>query len=61
MPVRSFGFPAMVRNPGFEPSRTEGAADVNIETGVDVKYSKSADFWLAFMAGRVDQGIRAGL
>jgi hypothetical protein len=51
----------MVSNPGLEPSRTEGAADINIETDVEVKYAKPADLRLAFMTGRVYQSVCAGL
>lgn len=43
VPVGTGGFPAVVCNPGFQPSRTEGAADINIETGLETKGSNLAD------------------
>ena len=61
MPMGPSGFPEMVCNPGLETSRTEGAADINIETGSEVKYTKPADLMLAFMTGGVYQSVGAGL
>ena len=51
MPVGAAGFFAMVRNSGFQSSRPECAANVDIETGFELKGAKLADFKLPFAGG----------
>jgi hypothetical protein len=51
MPVGAAGFFAVVRDAGFQSSRPECAADINIETGFELKGAKLADSKLVF-AGR---------
>ena len=49
MPVGPAGSFAVVVYPSSQSSRTECAADINIEAGFEVKYSQLADFKLVFM------------
>jgi len=51
MPVGPAGSFAVVVYPRFQPSRSEGAAHINIEAGFEFKGSELADFSLAFSTG----------
>lgn len=39
MPVGAGGFFAVVGDPGFQASRTEGASHIDIETGLELQGS----------------------
>jgi hypothetical protein len=39
MPVRSLGWPTMVRNASLYPSWSERAAEVNVESGMNMELS----------------------
>ncbi len=60
MPVGPAGHVAVVGYPRPQSSGAEGAADINIETMVELQDAKLADFRLAYLTGREDQGVCAG-
>ena len=60
MPVGENGFPAMVCNARFQSSRAEGAADIHIETGLELQGPKFSDYNWSLFQRREDECICAG-
>ena len=61
MPAGPVGYSTVVGDPRLQSSRTEGAADIDIETRAELQDAKLADFSLALPTGIENQGICAGL
>ena len=60
MPVGPAGYAAVVGDPRPQASGAEGAADIRIETRIELQDAKLADFKLACLASGEDQGVCAG-
>jgi len=60
MPVGAAGFFAMVRDAGFQSSRPERAADINIEAGFELEGAELADYNRSLLQSREDECICAG-